>query len=271
MPTSVESLDSAIQEVTRARSLVQKIRSRQVRASDQLDALKSITYAWFNTHRKVVVAEPGIDLSAIDESYQVVLNSTSRDAAKRTYLGALTRAKTSLIAVRATVLTTRSSLTTASSDDRVPDFAPLVGSADMRAVLAGRWEECRKCVAAEAHLAAIVMMGGLLEALFVAHANKMANKGPLIRAAAAPKDKKTGKTLDYQEWMLDSYIKVGHELNWITDSARQVADVLKEFRNYVHPAKELRHGVSLAHNDSSMFWNVTKSLVRQLLLSVPEA
>jgi len=64
-----------------------------------------------------------------------------------------------------------------------------------------------------------------------------------------------------------STIKVGHELNWITDSARQIADVLKEFRNYVHPAKELRHGISLALNDSSMFWNVTEALARQLLTS----
>jgi hypothetical protein len=112
------------------------------------------------------------------------------------------------------------------------------------------------------------MMGGLLEALFVARANKMGDKGPLINARSAPIDKKTAKTMDYREWMLDSYIRVGHELGWITESAKQVADVLKEFRNYVHPAKELRHGVELAQNDSAMFWNVTKSLVRQLLSSV---
>jgi hypothetical protein len=67
--------------------------------------------------------------------------------------------------------------------------------------------------------------------------------------------------------MLDSYIKVGHELRWITESAKDVADVLKEYRNYIHPEKERRHGVVLAFNDSMMFWSVTKELVRQLLLS----
>jgi hypothetical protein len=111
------------------------------------------------------------------------------------------------------------------------------------------------------------MMGGLLEALFVARANRMTDKKPLVTAAVAPKDKETGKTLNYQEWMLDSYIKVGLELGWITGSARNVADVLKEYRNYVHPEKERRHGVVLDLNDSEMFWSVTKSLVRQLLLS----
>jgi hypothetical protein len=123
-------------------------------------------------------------------------------------------------------------------------------------------------VKADAHLAAIVMMGGLLEALFVARANKMPLKDPLVKAGSAPKDKTTGKTLNYQEWTLDAYIKVAHELKWITESAKEVADVLKEYRNYVHPEKERRHGVVLAFNDSSMFWQVTKALVRQLLMSV---
>lgn len=43
--------------------------------------------------------------------------------------------------------------------------------------------------------------------------------------------------------------------------------MLKEYRNYIHPEKERRHSVVLALNDSSMFWQVTKALARQLLLS----
>ena len=50
---------------------------------------------------------------------------------------------------------------------------------------------------------------------------------------------KVGKPTNYQEWMLDSCIKVGSELNWSTESARDVADILKEYRNFIHPAKEL--------------------------------
>ncbi len=61
------------------------------------------------------------------------------------------------------------------------------------------------------------MMGGFLEALFVARANNMSDKTPLTSAANAPKDKATGKTTNYQEWMLILYIKVGFELNWITE------------------------------------------------------
>jgi hypothetical protein len=264
MSAALDALDAALQEVTPVRSLISKIRSKQVRGSDQLAGLKSLAYAWFNTHRKTIERDGGADIGAIDDAFQTVLNSTERSAAKATYLGALTRAKNALIATRTIILRNRASVVQ-HSDDAAPDFSPLAGNKQMQSILSNRWLECCKCVSVEAHLAAIVMMGGLLEALFVARANKMNDKGPLVSARSAPIDRKTGKTMDYREWMLDSYIRVGHELGWITESAKQIADVLKEFRNYVHPAKELRHGVELAHNDSAMFWNVTKALVRQLL------
>lgn len=268
MPTAYEAIDAAIDEVTKARTRVSKIRAEQVSGIDAVASLKSTAYAWFNTHRQTIETNaPGLDLTTIDEHYTTVLSSTAKRAAKRTYLDALRECKKALITLRGQSLVAPASITVPETDDLAPDFSPVVGNVDMREILIRRWHECAKCVNAEAHLAAIVMMGGLLEALFVARANKMSDKQPLVDANAAPKDKDSGKTLDYTKWMLDSYIKVGHELGWISDSGKSVADVLKEYRNYIHPAKELRHGVQFEHNDSSMFWQVTKALARQLLMS----
>lgn len=268
MLTASEAIDAAIQEVTTARALVFKVRGKQVRGADVVATLKSTAHVWFNTHRPAIAAGAAtLDLTPADGHYTNVLNSTARHAAKQTYLDALRDAKAALIAIRAAALVAPVAPVAANTDDLAPDFSPLAGNQEMRDILTRRWYECHKCVKADAHLAAIVMMGGLLEALFVARANKLADKKPLINAASAPKDGTTGKTLDYQGWMLDSYIKVAHELKWITESAKDVADVLKEYRNYIHPEKERRHGVVLALNDSSMFWQVTKALTRQLLLS----
>ncbi|PZR07341.1 MAG: hypothetical protein DI536_28230 [Archangium gephyra] len=179
---------------------------------------------------------------------------------------ALDQAKVNLVQLRGLAVVAPVSNPTAASDDVTPDFSPLVGNPEMLSILSRRWTECIRCVSVDAHLAAIVMMGGLLEALFVSRANALVDKSALVNAASAPKDR-AGKTINYQEWMLDSYIKVGRELGWLTESAKDVADVLKEFRNYVHPAKELRYGVELGRNDSRLFWDVTKNLVRQLLAS----
>lgn len=262
------AVDSAIAEVTKARAIVAKLRSAQVRGTDELGVLSATCWAWFKTHRPAIeTAYPNLDFTAVDAPYKTVLDSTNRAATKTTYLVSLKTAKDALLEIRAALLTQPSAALSTATDDIPPDFSPLAGNQEMRTILTRRWHECQRCVNAQAHLAAIVMMGGLLEALFVARANKMPDKDPLTKANSAPKDKITGKTTNYQEWMLDSYLKVGHELKWITDSAKQVADVLKEYRNYVHPAKELRHQVELAHNDSTIFWQVTKALVRQLLLS----
>jgi hypothetical protein len=268
MPTVYESIDAAISEATSARIRVAKIKSKQVRGIDEIATLKATAQTWFHTHRPVISAgAPVVDLSGVDEAFAIVLDATAMHAAKGTYLGALSDAKAALIAARTAALVPPASHPPENTDDLAPDFSPLAGNSQMRDILTRRWNECAKCVKADAHLAAIVMMGGLLEALFVARANKMSDKTPLLTAAAAPKDKATGKTVNYQDWMLDSYIKVGFELNWITASAKDVADKLKEYRNFVHPAKELRLGVTLDLNDSSMFWQVTKALTRQLLLS----
>ncbi len=261
-------IDAAIREITTARTLVSKIKTKQVRGVDAIASLKATALAWFNTHRpELKSSNPNVDYSAVDAAYTKVLNSTAKYAARQTYLDALLEAKNALVELRTSVLTAPPVSETDSTDDIAPDFTPLAGNEEMRAILTRRWNECRNCVSADAHLAAIVMMGGLLEALFVARANKMAVKTPLINATSAPKDKTTGKTVNYQEWMLDSYIKVGRELGWITHSAKDVADILKEYRNYVHPEKERRHGVTLGLNDSHMFWVMTKALVRQLLMS----
>lgn len=261
-----ETIDAAISEAVAARARVSKIKSKQVRGVDEIATLKATAQTWFHTHRPIVAATaPTLDLGAVDACFATVLEATAGHAVKTTYLHALQEAKAALISVRAAALVPP--ITPALTDDLAPDFSPLAGNPQMREILTRRWHECAKCVNADAHLAAIVMMGGLLEALFVARANKMPDKTPLTSAANAPKDKVTGKTTNYQDWMLDSYIKVAFELKWITESAKDVADKLKEYRNFVHPAKELRYGVTLSLNDSSMFWQVTKALTRQLLLS----
>ena len=144
-----------------------------------------------------------------------------------------------------------------------PDFSSLTSDPEMSAILARRWDECVKCVGAKAHLAAIVMMGGLLEALFVFRAKQLPDKALLFAARATPQ--RDGRPLPLHEWTLARYLQVGYELGWITPSARDVANVLGEYRNYVHPDKEHRHGVELGHEDSALWWGITKSLVAQLI------
>jgi hypothetical protein len=113
-------------------------------------------------------------------------------------------------------------------------------------------------------MAATVMMGGLLEGLLLARVNKEPDPRPVFTAAGAPRDK-MGKTLALKDWTLRNFIDVAHELKWITVSARDVGVVLRDYRNYIHPQKELSHGIILEAGDASVLWEVAKSISRQLL------
>jgi hypothetical protein len=266
MPTAEEAIDSAIREVTDARAKVSRRRAPQVRAADELDYLKAVAYAWFKSHQTHVADLPGVDLVPVSQHYTTILTATGRHASRSTYVSALKGAKGALLSLRAQVVQLPPQAT--SSADLVPDFSALAADDVMKGILARRWTECLLCTRAGAHLAATVMMGALLEALFVARANKMSDKKSLFSANSTPKDSKTGKPIPLQEWTLAPYIDVSFDLGWITKSAKDVAAVLRDYRNYIHPEKERRHGVVLAEQDSRMFWEVTKVLATQLLNSV---
>lgn len=114
-------------------------------------------------------------------------------------------------------------------------------------------------------MAATVMMGGLLEALFVARANALGDKSPLFKAKSTPLDSKTKKPLMLKDWTLRPFIDVGYELGWITKSGKDIAVVLRDYRNIIHPEKQRSFGIELGEDDSKIFWEITKGLSRQLL------
>lgn len=259
------AVDSPIAEIARARIFVSKIKSAQVKNSDHLDFLKATAYSWFNSHRRVLQSLPDADcpgMSEIDVEYQRILDSTEKFASRQTYLGSFTRLKALLLVVRSKII----SRPMRSTDfDAPPNFSTLAGDPGMQKILDARWLECQKCIHAKAPLAATVMMGGLLEALFVARANSMADKSLLFKAKTAPIDGKTKKVLDFREWTLRPYIDVGHELEWISKSGKDVAEVLRDYRNYIHPEKERSHGIVISDDDSKLFWDLTRNLSIQLL------
>lgn len=256
-------LDAAIGEVERVRKLLGRIKVRQIRNAEHRDLLKATALSWFRSRRpSVVPSVPDDLLEAIDRPYRSILDACERDAARTTFLTAVNDAKGALVAARGAVLLAPAATR---SVDVPPDFVPLASDPIMQAILVRRWDECRRCLDAGAPLAATVMMGGLLEALFVARANRLMDKSRLFKSSAAPIDGKTKKPLDLRQWTLAPYIDVGHDLKWISRSAKDVAAILRDYRNYVHPEKERSHGVALTPDDALMFWEVTKTLSRELL------
>src|SRR5688572_16433532 len=109
---------------------------------------------WLTSHREAIsAAAPHVDLGSVDASYDTVLSSTARHAAKKRYLDLLRDVKYGLVVARSAALAPSGAVKD-STDDAVPDFLPLAGNPQILGILRRRWTECIKCVGADAHLAA---------------------------------------------------------------------------------------------------------------------
>jgi hypothetical protein len=264
MITAHDSVDKAVTEVDRLRRVLKRNRTAQVWSTDEKHLIKATALAWFNNHHvELTKTLPGDILLEIDQDYKKLISATDRATSRARYDSLLKSLRRGLVELRGHTLTVSS--TPRHTADEPPEFSGLISDAKMKAILERRWKECVRCIEADAPLAATVMMGGLLEALLLARVNRDPNKSPIFNASKAPKDRVTGKTMPLAEWTLRHYIDIAHELRWISQSAKDVGEILRDYRNYVHPQKELSHGVALDKNDATLFWEISKNISRQLL------
>ncbi|MEW6688060.1 MAG: hypothetical protein AB1452_03105 [Pseudomonadota bacterium] len=264
MNTAHGSLDAALGEVVRLRAVLKRGNSNQVQSTDELGLLKGTALAWFNNHRKVLVTTVGDQATrAIDASFTALLQLGDRRPSRSKCDDLLKDLKNQLSAVRAQAVNPVN--LQQKTSDQPPDFSVLIADATMQTILAERWRECGNCIVANAPLAATVMMGGLLEGLLLARVHREADKTRIFGATGAPRDKASGKALPLKEWTLKNYIDVAHELTWISQPARDLGDILRDYRNYIHPEKQRAQGLSFRSDDVAMFWEVAKGICRQLI------
>lgn len=271
MTGAQRSIDSATAEADRLRQTLGRGKGKRVRSDDERQVIRATAYSWFNNHRKCVVPILGDDkLQELDNKYRELLAGSDRATSRPRYLVSIREIKgllSQLRSVHAVTLAAASSDPQAKTSDTAPQFGPLVGDAKMQGILKNRWGECVKCVEADAPLAATVMMGGVLEGLLLARINQLVDKAPVFKANAAPKDKKTGMPLKLNDWTLKNYIDVAHELGWISKTTKDIGEVVRDYRNYIHPQKEYSHGVNISPGDARTLWEVAKSVARQVLKS----
>jgi hypothetical protein len=236
-----------------------------VRSGEERTRIKATALSWFQSVRQHLGGlgnSPAV--SEIDTEFKRILEMTEREGPRSKYLADLKGLHGRLIRLRSDVMVAPSSGTSVS--EVPPDFSRLIADARMQAILVRRWQETLVCMRHDAHLAATVMMGGLLEALLLARINRMPTLAPAFQAKTAPRDK-AGKTYALKEWTLQHYIDVAHELGWIGQSAKDIGVVLRDWRNYVHPAKEFSHGVVIEGRDTTVFWSVFTSIAAQVIAS----
>ncbi len=267
MKTLFDSLYEVLSSVDRLRRTLSRKATKQVSANEEKSLVKATCLAWFNTHRpRLKTLHNEALLQTIDRSFQNMLECSDRSTSRSRYKAEFKVLRSNLVRLRSQAAILGDSVTDNSANSvSCPDFPKLIADKRMQAILVRRWSETQKCLDAGAYLAATVIMGSLLEALLLARVNKLSDKTPVFNSNKAPKNPKTGKVRPLQEWTLNSFIDVAHELGWIRRSARDVGVVLRDYRNFIHPEKEFRHGISVDEDDANMFWVIFTQLSGQII------
>lgn len=265
MNAFIDTIDKATSEIEKLNTLVKKSKAVQIGTKDEKEYLKAVSITWFHTHRPTIISTlPASSVAHIDSSYQELLKSADISPKRQKCVSIFKQIKADLLKVRNENITAVVA-PVAKTIDTVPNFSNVVGDLEMQKILASRWDECIKCVEADAPLSAVVMMGGLLETLLLSKVNKLTNQAPVFTAKAAPKNPKTSQTLPLNEWTLRHYIDIGHELKWITQTEKDLGVVLRDYRNFIHPHKQKTYGVFLKQSDARLLWEVCKSIAKQLI------
>lgn len=149
---------------------------------------------------------------------------------------------------------------------KAPDVSRLTAVLpELRSIIEERWLEAQKCQHAGAYLAAIVMMGSVLEGLLLARANLSPAKA--YKAKSAPK-KRDGSNVPFQDWSLSRLIDVAAEVGWIKMDRKAFSHALRDSRNVVHPWHHVTVNADFDKNTCAMCWHVLRSSVADLRASV---
>lgn len=265
MNAFIDTIDKATAELDRLGKLVKKSSTNQIRSQDEKEYLKAVSLTWFHTHRTIIVTSLSDSAIAdIDTGYRQILEASDISPLRVRCVNLIKQIKYSLQKLRNENITFVTK-PVQKSVDTVPNLSTLITDPEMQRIIASRWDECIKCIEGNAPLAAIVMMGGLLETLLLSKVNHMPNQAPIFIATAAPKNPKTGQTLSLNEWTLRHYIDVGHELKWITQTGKDLGVVLRDYRNFIHPHKQKTYSVVLQQSDARILWEICKNIAGQLL------
>ena len=259
----VSEINTVLDAVNRLRKRLHRSANRQVRSLEERTLVQATAQAWFKTHRPLITdVHNDPNFKVVDQGFASLLEWADQNTTRLKYRELLQTLKTTLIKLRSSGV-----LVAPNIEPERPQFSVLIADPKMLDILERRWTETLACKRVSADLAATVMLGGLLEALFLARINRMPSRSPLFTSSAAPKDK-AGNTKALKEWGLKDYLDVAKELGWIRQSAKDVGQVLRDYRNYIHPEKELSHGISVDGQDTAMFVNVFSSIANQIIASV---
>ena len=252
-------LHLTIEEVKKLYSLLKKSKQIQIRSNEEKNHIKAVVHSWYENHRKHLTI-PENDRNNIDSFFDQMLQLSEKQPARQKVQSILKQLRDKLAKTHIQSLKEPSN-----HFNRTLNFSSLVSDEKMQTILQNRWQEIDKCLSVSAGLSAVIMMGGILEGLLMAKVNAFSDKDKLFKCRSIPVSSKTKKKIPLNQWTLKIYIEVAHEMDWISRGAKDVGAILRDYRNLIHPQKELTQKFHISSQDAQLFSKITFAIIEELL------
>ncbi|MFK0192031.1 hypothetical protein [Kitasatospora sp. NPDC090308] len=120
-------------------------------------------------------------------------------------------------------------------------------------LLQRRLDEARTCYAHGAHVAAIVMLGSLMEGVLL---QTVVERDRTLLGNTAPRNVR-----------FETLIDLCHKAGWIDGDAQKFSHVLRHYRNFVHPDQESREAHRPDRDTLGICWQVVNAALNDLAAS----
>ncbi len=131
-----------------------------------------------------------------------------------------------------------------------------VKNQDVRSILERDYRELQLAVVANAWKGALILAGSCIEGVLFDLATQ--NKPASLAAASAPREP------DITRWMLGQLVAVCTELKLIPPGVDKLSPGLKDYRNLVHPAVEVREKLTPGEHEAQIAVAILNMLHRDL-------
>lgn len=129
----------------------------------------------------------------------------------------------------------------------------------LRDQLTKDWDEAQRVHEVKAWKSCVILCGGILEGMLLDVLRRDEQQ-----ARFAYQKRKGREAADLDQWDLVDLVNVAKDLGLLSKSAEYLGHGLREFRNLVHPGKQIREKLSLTQEEAEIAFNVVKVCLREL-------
>ncbi|MBE8477387.1 hypothetical protein [Streptomyces justiciae] len=134
-------------------------------------------------------------------------------------------------------------------------MADIIADQRMAALLGRRLDEARTCFANGAHVAAVIMLGSLLEGVLL---TAVQERDATLLGRKGPNNMNLGELID-----------ICYKARWIDADVTNFSHALRDYRNFVHPHREFREAHTPDRDTLNVSWYVVNGALNDLAATRP--